>query len=138
MYLRKLNLHVQTQKGIAPRIFKKLVGANHPEFSTMRQQVYPFPQRRFIILTRSQDALEFYQYLLTIVERNEHRSGGATDPTKAFTFLVEEKLVCPESKNVKYTYRTDNSLALNVPLDRATNLVCHLTTNLQNANYLLE
>jgi len=64
--------------------------------------------------------------VLTTVERNEIlKSGGKLDPSNpaaAFTFLVEEKIVCSQSKNVKYAFRADNSLQLNVPLERATNL----------------
>lgn len=96
-----------TQKGIAPRIFKSLVGANHPEFSTNRQQ----------------DALEFLQHLITLVERDErNKLGGSADPTKALSFAVEEKIVDPQSGCVDYTYRSDNSLSLPVPVERATNL----------------
>ena len=36
---------------------------------------------------------------------------------------MEEKVVCPKSQCVDYTYRHDNSLSLNVPLEQATNLV---------------
>eukprot|EP00026_Physarum_polycephalum_P002958 Phypoly_transcript_02967.p1 GENE.Phypoly_transcript_02967~~Phypoly_transcript_02967.p1 ORF type:complete len:805 (+),score=171.44 Phypoly_transcript_02967:45-2459(+) len=96
-----------TQKGIAPRLFKSLVGAGHREFSTFKQQ----------------DALEYLQHLITLVERDERtKSGGSQDPTKALTFAVEERVACPVSHCVDYTYRHDNSLSLNVPLDQATNL----------------
>ena len=43
------------QRGIAPRMFKKLVCKGHHEFETMRQQ----------------DAYEFYQYVVENIRRNE-------------------------------------------------------------------
>lgn len=32
--------NVRGQDGIMPAMFKQLIGKDHPEFSTMRQQVY--------------------------------------------------------------------------------------------------
>jgi ubiquitin carboxyl-terminal hydrolase 5/13 len=37
---------VQGQDGVAPGMFKALVGRGHPEFSTMRQQVRIFSDRK--------------------------------------------------------------------------------------------
>ncbi|KAJ0066364.1 hypothetical protein NL108_011163, partial [Boleophthalmus pectinirostris] len=90
------------QIGIAPRMFKALVGRGHPEFSTNRQQ----------------DAQEFLLHFINMVERN-CRSG--TNPSEAFRFLVEEKIVCEQSQKAKYTQRVDYIVQLPVPMDQATN-----------------
>uniref|UniRef100_A0A3P8YUJ6 Ubiquitin carboxyl-terminal hydrolase n=1 Tax=Esox lucius TaxID=8010 RepID=A0A3P8YUJ6_ESOLU len=90
------------QVGIAPRMFKALVGRGHPEFSTNRQQ----------------DAQEFLLHFINMVERN-CRSGA--NPSEAFRFLVEERIVCQQSQKAKYTQRVDYILQLPVPMDQATN-----------------
>ncbi|KAJ8392917.1 hypothetical protein AAFF_G00071210 [Aldrovandia affinis] len=90
------------QVGIAPRMFKALVGRGHPEFSTNRQQ----------------DAQEFLLHFINMVERN-CRSGE--NPTEAFRFLVEERIVCQQSHKAKYTQRVDYIVQLPVPMDQATN-----------------
>ncbi|XP_070767529.1 ubiquitin carboxyl-terminal hydrolase 5 isoform X5 [Enoplosus armatus] len=90
------------QIGIAPRMFKALVGRGHPEFSTNRQQ----------------DAQEFLLHFINMVERN-CRSGS--NPSEAFRFLVEERIVCQQSQKAKYTQRVDYIVQLPVPMDQATN-----------------
>ncbi|XP_068639487.1 ubiquitin carboxyl-terminal hydrolase 14-like isoform X1 [Aristolochia californica] len=91
------------QEGIPPRMFKAVIAANHPEFSTMRQQ----------------DALEFFLHFLDQVER-AHTGRPEQDPTRSFKFIIEERLVCP-SRKVAYNKRTDCILSLNIPLHAATN-----------------
>uniref|UniRef100_A0A3B5K7V1 Ubiquitin carboxyl-terminal hydrolase n=1 Tax=Takifugu rubripes TaxID=31033 RepID=A0A3B5K7V1_TAKRU len=93
---------VRDQIGIAPRMFKALIGWGHPEFSTNRQQ----------------DAQEYLLHFINMVERN-CRSG--TNPSEAFRFLVEEKIVCQQSQKAKYTQRVDYIIQLPVPMDQATN-----------------
>uniref|UniRef100_A0AAQ4S7B1 Ubiquitin carboxyl-terminal hydrolase n=1 Tax=Gasterosteus aculeatus aculeatus TaxID=481459 RepID=A0AAQ4S7B1_GASAC len=90
------------QIGIAPRMFKALVGRGHAEFSTNRQQ----------------DAQEFLLHFINMVERN-CRSGS--NPSEAFRFLVEERIVCQQSQKAKYTQRVDYIVQLPVPMDQATN-----------------
>uniref|UniRef100_A0A7N6ASQ5 Ubiquitin carboxyl-terminal hydrolase n=1 Tax=Anabas testudineus TaxID=64144 RepID=A0A7N6ASQ5_ANATE len=90
------------QIGIAPQMFKALVGRGHPEFSTNRQQ----------------DAQEFLLHFINMVERN-CRSGP--NPSEAFRFLVEERIVCQQSQKAKYTQRVDYIVQLPVPMDQATN-----------------
>uniref|UniRef100_A0A672HI28 Ubiquitin carboxyl-terminal hydrolase n=1 Tax=Salarias fasciatus TaxID=181472 RepID=A0A672HI28_SALFA len=90
------------QIGIAPRMFKALVGRGHPEFSTNRQQ----------------DAQEFLLHFINMVERN-CRSGS--NPSEAFRYLVEERIVCQQSQKAKYTQRVDYIVQLPVPMDQATN-----------------
>uniref|UniRef100_A0A3Q2PEB1 Ubiquitin carboxyl-terminal hydrolase n=1 Tax=Fundulus heteroclitus TaxID=8078 RepID=A0A3Q2PEB1_FUNHE len=102
------------QIGIAPRMFKALVGRGHPEFSTNRQQ----------------DAQEFLLHFINMVERN-CRSGP--NPSEAFRFLVEEKIVCQQSQKAKYTQRVDYIVQLPVPMDQATNTGEMLMDELQEA-----
>ncbi|KAJ8630813.1 hypothetical protein MRB53_024136 [Persea americana] len=90
------------QEGIPPRMFKAVIAASHPEFSTMRQQ----------------DALEFFLHLLDQVGQVNARS--ELDPTRSFKFGVEERLRCPSGK-VAYNKRFDYILSLNIPLSEATN-----------------
>ncbi|XP_010769508.1 ubiquitin carboxyl-terminal hydrolase 5 isoform X2 [Notothenia coriiceps] len=90
------------QIGIAPRMFKALVGRGHPEFSTNRQQ----------------DAQEFLLHFINMVERN-CRTGS--NPSEAFRFLVEERIVCQQSQKAKYTQRVDYMVQLPVQMEQATN-----------------
>eukprot|EP00899_Mesostigma_viride_P006052 jgi/Mesvir1/15448/Mv06630-RA.3 len=107
----------QFQDGIPPRQFKQVIGLGHPEFATARQQ----------------DVLEFFQHLLDMVHRQErargqNHSGGsaasrtASDPSRCFQYVAEERIQCSASGAVKYTRRTDNVLSLTIPLDAASNL----------------
>uniref|UniRef100_A0A8C5PH46 Triosephosphate isomerase n=1 Tax=Leptobrachium leishanense TaxID=445787 RepID=A0A8C5PH46_9ANUR len=90
------------QDGIAPRMFKALVGKGHPEFSTNRQQ----------------DAQEFFLHFINMVERNCRSS---SNPNEVFRFLVEEKIKCLVSQKVKYTQRVEYILQLPVPMEAALN-----------------
>lgn len=94
---------LEKQEGIPPRMFKAVIAASHPEFSTMRQQ----------------DALEYFLHFLDQVERV---NGGnpQLDPSRCFKFGIEERLLCPSGK-VAYNSRHDYILSLNIPLDKAIN-----------------
>ena len=93
---------------IAPRMFKQLVGKNHAEFSTSRQQ----------------DAVEYFQHLLEVMtraERNDVRDRLGTQAreereivlsAKQFEFDVEEKVTCAVSGAVRYVRRRENVLPL--------------------------
>ncbi|TPX64195.1 hypothetical protein SpCBS45565_g06069 [Spizellomyces sp. 'palustris'] len=85
------------QDGIAPSMFKTFIGKGHPEFSTMRQQ----------------DAQEFFQHLISVVEQKE-RAGGV-DPSSIFQFTVEHRLQCLECQRVRYRTEKNSSLTLRVP-----------------------
>ncbi|KAG0247981.1 hypothetical protein BG011_000665 [Mortierella polycephala] len=91
------NGEVQGQDGIAPGMFKALVGRGHPEFSTMRQQ----------------DSFEFFQYLIKIITQAERATGR--DPTKAFEFSNEQRLQCNECKRVRYSRDSTTALSIAVP-----------------------
>ncbi|GAM26295.1 hypothetical protein SAMD00019534_094700 [Acytostelium subglobosum LB1] len=97
-----------SQVGITPKMFKSLVGKASPIFATYQQQ----------------DALEFFQFMLQHIERNEKSRPSwikQEDPTKAFTYVLEERIQCGVSNKVKYTRRVENVLSLAVPLEAATN-----------------
>lgn len=92
-----------SQPGIAPHMFRNLIGRNHQEFMTKRQQ----------------DAHEFYLHFLNLLERHSrHR----TNPSDCLKFAVEERIQCSESKCVNYTTRLEHYLPLPVPLAAATNV----------------
>lgn len=102
------------QAGIRPSMFKSLIGKGHEEFSTMRQQ----------------DADEFFKHLVSILQRDSKRletestSGQSSssaaptnDPTKVFSFGLQQRLQCTECKKVRYTIESQEAgLSLPVPL----------------------
>ncbi|KAG1668095.1 Ubiquitin carboxyl-terminal hydrolase 5 [Nymphon striatum] len=92
----------ESQPGTKPTMFKHLIGKGHPEFSTKRQQ----------------DAMDFFLYFLETFERNVH---GIVNPAKCLEFQVEERLQCKESNTVKYLFRSDYHLPMQIPLEEATN-----------------
>jgi ubiquitin carboxyl-terminal hydrolase 5/13 len=98
-------LNAQDEAGITPRSFKSLVGEGHPEFSTNRQQ----------------DAAEFFQYLLQLIERHEHAKGDHVDVSKLFQFNTEDRLQCTRSNQVRYSYVEQNMLSVGIPLELAVN-----------------
>jgi ubiquitin carboxyl-terminal hydrolase 5/13 len=63
-------------------MFKVLMGRGHPEFSSTRQQ----------------DALEFFQHIVKMVQRFEHPHGPLTDPTRVFAFELEQRVQCHTCK----------------------------------------
>ncbi|XP_022874755.1 ubiquitin carboxyl-terminal hydrolase 14 isoform X2 [Olea europaea var. sylvestris] len=91
------------QEGIPPRMFKSVIAASHPEFSTMRQQ----------------DALEFFLHFIDQVERINVGNPNF-DPSRSFKFGIEERLQCPSGR-VAYNKRHDYILSLSIPLHKATN-----------------
>ncbi|XP_062018415.1 ubiquitin carboxyl-terminal hydrolase 14 [Rosa rugosa] len=91
------------QDGIPPRMFKAVIAASHPEFSSMRQQ----------------DALEFFLHFLDQVER-AHGGSPEIDPARSFKFGIEDRILCSSGK-VAYNRRLDYILSLNIPLHEATN-----------------
>lgn len=86
-----------SQDGVQPAMFKVLVGKGHPEFSTMRQQ----------------DAYEFFQHFIKIVEQKERASGE--DPTRAFQFLLEQRLQCTRCRKVRYQKQVCKDIQVMVP-----------------------
>ncbi|KAH9612600.1 hypothetical protein KSS87_003752 [Heliosperma pusillum] len=93
----------ENQEGIPPRMFKTVIAASHPEFSTMRQQ----------------DVLEFFLHLLEQVDK-VNSGNPKSDPSRNFKFGIEDRIQCPSGK-VAYNKRFDYILSLNIPLHEATN-----------------
>lgn len=80
------------QDGVRPAGFKTLIGKGHEEFSTMKQQ----------------DSEEFFTHLLKVLRRTFKRTqdpADELDPTKVFTFTMEQRLQCTSCHRVRY--RTD-------------------------------
>jgi len=96
----------QPQGFISPQMIKGLLGEGHPSFSTNLQQ----------------DALEYFQHLLTKIQRSDKaRNEAALDVTKHFRFDLETRIQCNESKQVRYTSNESNALSLQIPVESATN-----------------
>ncbi|KAF9438850.1 hypothetical protein BGZ76_003875 [Entomortierella beljakovae] len=96
------NGEVQGQDGIAPGMFKALIGRGHSEFSTMRQQ----------------DSFEFFQHLIKIISQNERTTGR--DPTNTFEFSNEQRLQCNECKKVRYLWDSTTALSIAVPAKKTS------------------
>jgi len=88
------------QAGVRPAGFKALVGKGHEEFSTMRQQ----------------DSEEFLGHLLAVLRRDLKKYGEtygrSGDPTKIFSYALEQRLECGDCKKVRY--RTDQQDVVSV------------------------
>ncbi|KAL5228685.1 hypothetical protein ABZP36_016950 [Zizania latifolia] len=91
------------QEGIRPRMFKTVIAAKHPEFSSMRQQ----------------DALDFFLHLIDQVDQ-ANPGNHELNPFTGFKFIIEERVQCPSGK-VSYNKRSDYILSLSIPLHEATN-----------------
>lgn len=89
------------QKGLAPSMFKHLIGRGHPEFSTMRQQ----------------DAFELFQHLIKLVTRSKH-SSPAADPTTPFRFVLEQRLQCRSCKKVRYSSNEQDNIMVILPMEK--------------------
>ena len=88
---------IPNQKGLAPAIFKHLIGRGHEEFSTMRQQ----------------DAFELLLHLLKLITRSSHPA-SLGDPVQSFRFVMEQRLQCLSCKRVRY--RTDEQDNISIPV----------------------
>jgi len=86
-----------------PAQLKRVVGKNHAEFNSIRQQ----------------DAHEYMLYVFSLLEKNQLISGH--NCSDAFKFVVEERLECQQSNKVRYSTNTEFALSLEVSLDYATN-----------------
>ncbi|KAK9369786.1 hypothetical protein V1509DRAFT_619108 [Lipomyces kononenkoae] len=98
---REEKLESPYAKGIAPSMFKALVGKSHVEFSTMRQQ----------------DAFEFLLYMVQTIRRASHQTPEA-DPTTIFSFVVEQRLQCLACHKVSYKTDVQDNISVPVPIKR--------------------
>lgn len=92
---------VAHQRGLAPSMFKHLVGRGHQEFSTMRQQ----------------DAFELFQHLFKLVTRSSHPS-PSDDPTLPFRFSLEQRLQCRGCQKVRYSTTEQDNIMVILPMAR--------------------
>ncbi|OQV13825.1 Ubiquitin carboxyl-terminal hydrolase 5 [Hypsibius exemplaris] len=99
---KEQGLETSSVEGIRPYMFKSLVGKDHPEFGTKRQQ----------------DAEEFFRHLMTMIERCDRSGPSATD---AFQYKVEERTQCGQSGKVRYTTRGDCVWSVMIPTEAAMN-----------------
>jgi len=90
------------QDGLKPSMFKNLVGKDHSEFSTMRQQ----------------DAGEFLFHLLEFIKRSSKKENTESNSVTEglFGFELEEKLQCTNCKGVRYKKQNQEGLSLPVPI----------------------
>lgn len=82
--------------------FKALIGKGHEEFSTMKQQ----------------DSEEFFTHLLKVLRRTLKRTQDSTnelDPTKVFTFVMEQRLQCTSCHRVRYRNDELDTVSVAVP-----------------------
>ena len=98
---------IPPQKGLAPAMFKHLIGRGHEEFSTMRQQ----------------DAFELLLHLLKLITRSAH-TPDTQDPVQSFRFVMEQRLQCMSCKKVRYRTDEQDNISIPVPVKRK-----HLATN---------
>ncbi|KAJ5782189.1 hypothetical protein N7457_003963 [Penicillium paradoxum] len=89
---------VAHQKGLAPAMFKYLIGQGHEEFATMRQQ----------------DAFEFLLHLFKSVSLSKHSSVQG-NPVQHFRFQVEQRLQCLSCKKVRYKVDEQDNISVAVP-----------------------
>ncbi|KAJ8126261.1 hypothetical protein O1611_g7376 [Lasiodiplodia mahajangana] len=89
------------QKGLAPSMLKHLIGRDHAEFSTMRQQ----------------DSFELLQHLIKLITRSHHPA-PLVDPTQPFRFVTEQRLQCINCKKVRYSSTEQDSIFIDVPLEK--------------------
>ncbi|KAJ5721150.1 uncharacterized protein N7483_009084 [Penicillium malachiteum] len=92
---------VAHQKGLAPAMFKYLIGQGHEEFATMRQQ----------------DAFEFLLHVFKSVSISKHPD-NEINPVHHFRFEVEQRLQCLSCKRVRYKVDEQDNISLAVPARR--------------------
>jgi ubiquitin carboxyl-terminal hydrolase 5/13 len=101
VFVSESSPEVPHQRGIAPAMFKHLIGRGHAEFSTMRQQ----------------DAFELLLHLLKLISRTQHVAPHK-DPVDAFRFVMEQRLQCVGCKRVRYRTDEQDNISIPVPIRR--------------------
>ena len=94
---------------VQPRMFKRLVGKGHAEFASARQQ----------------DAQEYFQHLLSVLQRAERGGGGrladgAPRAAGLFDFKMEERVEADGMVSYSTT-PAQSLLSLNIPKEMAAN-----------------
>ncbi|GAA5941060.1 ubiquitin-specific protease UBP14 [Sporobolomyces koalae] len=91
---------VRFQDGIKPSMFKALVGKDHSEFSTMKQQ----------------DAGEFLNHLLEYIRRSSKKENSQDVTVETFGYSMEERLECTKCRGVRYRQQDQEGLSIPVPI----------------------
>lgn len=94
---------VPHQKGLAPAMFKHLIGRGHEEFSTMRQQ----------------DAFEFLLHLFKVISLSPHPA-NLGNPIQSFRFATEQRLQCTSCNKVRYKVDEQDNISIPVPARRVS------------------
>ncbi|KAL3469471.1 hypothetical protein BJX99DRAFT_241252 [Aspergillus californicus] len=89
------------QKGLSPSMFKHLIGRDHGEFSTMRQQ----------------DAFEFLLHVFKHITLSKHPV-GMSNPVESFRFCMEQRLQCLNCRKVRYRADEQDNISIPVPARR--------------------
>lgn len=63
----------------------------------------------------------FFNVSFSFFREPQRNSRSGPNPSEAFRFLVEERIVCQQSQKAKYTQRVDYIIQLPVPMDQAVN-----------------
>ncbi|KAL8703553.1 MAG: hypothetical protein Q9201_003257 [Fulgogasparrea decipioides] len=98
--------YIPHQKGLAPAMLKHLIGRDHEEFSTMRQQ----------------DAFELLLHLFKLITRSPHEA-PAQDPVNAFRFVMEQRLQCISCNRVRYRSDEQDNISIPVPVRRKLRVI---------------
>lgn len=92
------SVEVPHQRGLAPAMFKHLIGRGHEEFSTMRQQ----------------DAFELLLHLFKLIALL-NRTESLINPIDSFRFVLEQRLQCLDCGKVRYKYDEQDNISVQVP-----------------------
>lgn len=99
--------HWNRRTGVPPRSLRALVARGHREFSTAGQQ----------------DALEWLQHVLVLMQRADKKSGRVLcSLPRVVNAKLEERVECGMTQKVGYADASTTTLLLPVPLDRAINV----------------
>lgn len=107
-------------RGISPRMLRQLVCKGSAEFLSGRQQ----------------DAMEFMQFVLTQIRREEHRNGPLADPTRFFDFTRQARFECQTCGGVRYVDEPASNLELDVTIDKADNAAAVLAAKAEYGDKL--
>ncbi|OOF90746.1 hypothetical protein ASPCADRAFT_211661 [Aspergillus carbonarius ITEM 5010] len=110
---------VPHQRGLAPAMFKHLVGRNHEEFSTMRQQ----------------DAFEFMLHLFKQIGLSKHAE-GLDNPIASFGFSMQQRLQCLQCRKVRYKVDQQDNISIPVPARRISAGDTSSTNNFESVSLL--
>lgn len=95
-----------SKNDVKPIMFKSVVGGEHYEFSTARQQ----------------DAFEYFLYLMDVMSKAEHvNKTSHLDPGMVFNYKLEDRYQDTVTEAVRYVQRTENSLSMPIALDKMLN-----------------